>query len=683
MPLDSAQDAANALASVARYQRLLTLHNTDVESEISGALKLQLRRLQKGKQPKDMDIVATQAGGDVVLNYSPELEQAGQCDFIVEMINTSRTTPIYPHLFYLDAEYAIRTFYPSVGQQEAIQPGQSLFCIKGSGGRNLLIGLPEKPRWDWAAEYLKVIGTLKPSELATLDQKGLQVPATRSAATSALEALFNTVAEGSRHVRGETDIADWGATELPVRIVRVSSTRDLPAPAQDVPVVENVLNLKKPAGMTGSIAVTPVETGKRSGGAGGPPPPALEADPSAFQLLGSQGNTRDIGASGVAVDLGIDPATRAAISEDNPLIFERSSSRGASNADQGIYAIAFDGEDYMLVGQSRPDRPNEIAITHVPEPVITSRSIGSTIRFFFYKKIGRHADEMGLRYGVPSADGKQAVYSAIDKSVFKPGQRVALMVHGFTSETHWMVTGLLPWLRQNGMDYDHCITFDYESFGTGVADNGKALALALQQQCGFTPNDQITVHLYAHSMGCLVSRCAIELSGGSDLIDKAVLAGPPNNGTTLATTSKGLAFIISQALGHAVPGPVGTVLRKGLDQLFKQGLGVIDLTVQSAITLKINELTQPDNVPYLALVGLNSPDPAQQERIQRLAHKMLDTTLDALFGEQNDGVIGKSSLQGVRNGSYNRLIKQDVRCDHFGYYVDTVALQAIQKFIQS
>jgi pimeloyl-ACP methyl ester carboxylesterase len=346
-----------------------------------------------------------------------------------------------------------------------------------------------------------------------------------------------------------------------------------------------------------------------------------------------------------------------------------------------VYAIAFDGEDYLLVGQSNKDNPNEIAITHVPEPVITSRSVGSTIRFFFYKKLGIHTDDIGLRYAV--LDGDKPVYTAIDKSAFKPSQTVALMVHGFTSETHWMVTGLLPWLRQNVLNYDHCITFDYESFGTGVADNGSQLALALRQQCGFGPDDKITVHLYAHSMGCVVSRCAIELSGGAEMIDKAVLAGPPNNGTTLASTGKGLAFIISQTLGHAVPGPVGTVLRKGIDQLYKQGLGIADLVVQSPMTRQINALAKPDHVPYLALVGLNSPDPTQQARLQRLAHKMLDTGLDLLFGEQNDGVIGKSSLQGVRNGSYPALTKQDVLCDHFGYYVDGVALRTILEFIRS
>lgn len=679
-PLKDVAEAVTALTNVARYQRLLTLRNEDVESEIAGKLKLRLRKLQKGKPPSEMEIVASKEGGDIVLDYSPALEKAGECDFIVEIINDSPIR-IYPQLFYMDGEYAILTFYPRSGQQEAIEPGKSLFCMKGAGGRNLGITLPES--WDWSNEYLKLIGTLTPTDLSTLDQKGLKVPAqtSRDASRSALQMLFDEATQGSRQVRNDVNNADWGTAELPVRIVRKSTKRDLPIDAQDVPVLDNVLTLKKPAGMTGEMTVTPIEASKRGDINGVRPPPGLEAAPDVFQPLGGQGNTRDVGASGVAIDLNIDAVSRAAISESNPLIFERSSSRGDLNADSGVYVVAFDGEDYMLVGQSSLANSNEIAITQVPEPVATSRSVGSTIRFFFYKKMGRFTDELGLRYAVPN--GEEAIYSAIDKTVFKPGQTVALMVHGFSSETNWMVTKLLPYLRREVLPYDHCITFDYESFGTGVAANGHELALALQQQCGFTPEDQITVHLYAHSMGCLVSRCAIELPDGATFIDKVVLAGPPNNGTTLATTGKGLAYIVSQALGHFVPGPVGTVLRKGLNQLSKQGAGIADLVVKSAITQQINELAKPDNVPYLSLAGLNSPDPTQQARMQRLAHKMLDVSLDTLFGEQNDGVIGRSSMRSVRNGSYPHLTITEAPCDHFGYYADSVAQQAIQKFIKS
>ena len=683
-PIPTSEAAVNALNGIARYQRLLALRNEDANSALYGALKLRLRQFEAGKKPDEMPIVKPKAGGDYVLDYSPALEKAKQCDFIIEIVNQSRQR-VFPHLFYLDAEYTIMTFYPRHGQQEAIEPGKSLFCMSGAGGQNMNIFLPDNPRWDWSNEHIKLIGTLETTDLSMLDQKKLSVPApgTRSvgAPVSALESLFNAAAQGKRQIRNDAVSADWGTAELPVRIVRVSGKRDLPPDAQDVPVLENELSLKKPAGMTGSLSVTPVEAGKRGGDDGVRPPPALEADPDTFQLLGSQGNTRDVGASGMAVDLEIDAATRAGISESNPLIFERSRTRSTTVADTGVYAIAFDGEDYLLVGQSDKDNPNEIAITHVPEPVITNRSIGSTIRFFFYKKIGRFTDELGLRYAV--ADGDKPIYSNIDKALFKPGQSVALMVHGFTSETNGMVTGLLPWLRQNVMNYDHCITFDYESFGTGVADNGNQLVLALRQLCGFNSDDKISVHVYAHSMGCLVSRCAVELSGGSEIIDKVVLAGPPNNGTTLASTGKGMAFIISQVLSRAVTGPIGGILRKGIDQLYKQGLGIADLIVQSDITRQINALVKPDNVLYLALVGLNSPDPTQQARTQRLAHKMLDTGLDVLFGEQNDGVIGKSSLQGVRNGGYPLLSKQDVMCDHFGYYNDSVALQAIVRFIQT
>jgi len=679
LPLNNVPDVVTALGNIARYQRLLTLQNDNAESQLANALKLKIRRLQAGKAPNEMDVVPTKAGGDLVIDYSPELVKAKQCDFIVEIVNTS-DQPIYPHLFYLDAEFGIKTYYPVGGQEEAIQPNKSLFVMRGNGGRNLLLGLPEQPRWDWANEYLKVIGTLQPSDLSTLDQKGLTVPPSRSASRSALGALLNTALEGSRHPRDEGDESDWAATILPVRIVRKTTKRDLPPDAQDVPVLDDTLTLKKPKDMTGSIAVVPVEVGKRGGDDDGVrPPPALEAEPEFFQLLGGPSNSRDVGASGAAIELDVDEATRAAISESNPLIFERHGTRSADEDGQEIVVVAYDGEDYLVVGNSTSSDPNTIAVKVLPKPAVSTRGIGKTIQLFFYKKLGRYSPELGLHYA--TLENGMARYSTVDASVFKPGQSVAVMVHGFNSESKWMAQYLWAWLHDSLKQYDHCVTFDYETFGTGSSANGKTLAEALSQQCGFNADDGLTVHLFAHSMGCLVSRCAVELHGAAAYVDKVVLAGPPNHGTTLATLGKGVLYLASLGLNLAGKGLPITLLRKSVDELSKQAAGVADLFVDSALTVELNRLAEPSNVPYLVLVGLNAPDPTQQSTAARLAHKLLDTALDQVFGEQNDGVIGKHSLEGVRNGTYQKQTTQALNCDHFQYYWDAGGMKAVEEFV--
>src|SRR5262249_43700180 len=143
---------------------------------------------------------------------------------------------------------------------------------------------------------------------------------------------------------------------------------------------------------------------------------------------------------------------------------------------------------------------------------------------------------------------------------FLSGQRVAVFIHGFTSDTRWMIQGLAQFLRKEVLPYDHLLTWDYESFGTSVQEIGTQFALALRQQCGFDVNDGITVHLYAHSMGCLISRYMIELAGGSRFVDRLVMAGSPNQGTTLATLSRGFVYLATAFLNHfsAIP-PVGVI----------------------------------------------------------------------------------------------------------------------------
>lgn len=227
--------------------------------------------------------------------------------------------------------------------------------------------------------------------------------------------------------------------------------------------------------------------------------------------------------------------------------------------------------------------------------------------------------------------------------------------------------------------YDHLLTWDYETFGTGIQNSGEQLALALKQQCGFGPDDQITVDIYAHSMGALVARCAIELYDAHAFIDRLVLAGPPNRGSTLATTGRGLIFLITTLLNYAPLVPIFGAANWTLRQLYEQGVGVADLAVDSPILRRLNALTEPSNVPYLVLAGENLPDVEERSRLDRLAHKVLDKGLDTLFGEQNDIAVGLSSLRDVRGGSYPKLKMQVMPCDHFQYYSFPQGQQAIKE----
>jgi hypothetical protein len=111
--------------------------------------------------------------------------------------------------------------------------------------------------------------------------------------------------------------------------------------------------------------------------------------------------------------------------------------------------------------------------------------------------MGRHIADIGF-YAARLDNGKVS-YSAVQRHQFKPGDKVALFVHGFTSDTAWMIKGPAQFLQQEALSYDHFLTWDYESFGTSVKENGAKLAQALQE-VGVGSGDQMTLHLYAQPL---------------------------------------------------------------------------------------------------------------------------------------------------------------------------------------
>ena len=129
-----------------------------------------------------------------------------------------------------------------------------------------------------------------------------------------------------------------------------------------------------------------------------------------------------------------------------------------------------------------------------------------------------------------------------------PGQRVAVFVHGFNSDSRGIVAQLSTILGAKN-PYDHMLSWDYESFSTHIVDNGAGLANALRS--AGLDHDEITLDVYAHSMGTLVTRCFIEKFGGADFVDKVLLAGPPNEGTKLAEMKRYITLLLTLALNQA------------------------------------------------------------------------------------------------------------------------------------
>lgn len=663
-----------ALESIARYRTILDLANHR-PSQLTGKIKLRLRRCT---QMIDSDCEAAEelpAASDdaLTLEYDPDERNI----YVVDIINDS-AVEVYPHLFIFNPDYSIYHLYPAQGQNETLKPGMTISSgLPGSGGSALEIYLPGdaagEERWDLSHECLKVILTTAPSNLEMLKQDPLSVPAQRKAAHAAaspFEQLLDTVTSGAA-TRGKpykpTVSEEWETTELPYTVVRSARTKMLETAKGSIELGDGV-TLEKPQGFEGKIAIAPLEQVRRSV-ADEPSlklPPGLVQWPELFEPLARRG-TRGLSGQPLVITLEADDASRALITQENPLRLRLPDEFAADD----FLPVAFDGEDYLPVGYA--SGRGAVDVVRVPRAVAgprgapSRRGVGRAIRLFVFKKLGRYIRDIGLRY-VENKTGS-IEYSEVKKDRFRPGDRIAVFVHGFLSDTSWMARDVAPFLRKQVLPYEHALAWDYETFGASVETNGADLAIALRQQCGCGPNDGLTVHVYAHSMGSLVVRCLVELFGGHEFVDRLILAGPPNRGTTLATLSRSSFYLLSALTNNIAAIPLAGAADWLVKELYEQGVGWRDLAVDSDITKRLNALDAPLHVPYLVLAGTNALNQAQGSRLNRLAQKTLDQSLDLIFGEtENDAMIGMSSLKGVRHGAYPALTVKSLPCDHFSYF---------------
>jgi hypothetical protein len=698
LPQDFTQGGAvavrQALESIARYRTILALANQQ-PSSLMGRITLRIRRCLGGGDctaAEDLAPGEVDPDGMVTLDYHPDLPDRNF--YVVDVMNDS-SLDVYPHLFVLNPDYSIYRLYPALGQNEALLPGTMLSSgLPNAGGSVLQVSLPGdapgEERWDISHERLKLIVTTAPSDLALLEQAPLRVPARRRdarAGASPFEQLLEAVTSGIA-TRGRPYTPafsdDWGTAELPYTVVRASDARTLSAPQSSIPLGDGI-TLEKPQGFEGKISVAPLEQTRHSisGETSLKLPPGLAQLSDVFEPIARSG-TRGLSGQPLVITLDIDDASRALIRPDNPLRLRLPDELSADD----LLPIVFDGEDYLPVGYAGDD--GAVDVVRIPQPaagvgaqgVPSRRGLGRAIQLFIYKKMGRHARHMGLRY-VEHHNGA-VEYSPVTQDRFKPGDRIAVFVHGFLSDTRWMARDVAPFLRAQVLPYEHALTWDYETFGTRVELNGADFATALRQQCGCGANDDLTMHVYAHGMGSLVSRCLVELAGGHEFVDCLVLAGPPNRGTTLATLSRGFTYLLSALINNVGAIPLAGAVDWLLKELYEQGQGWQDLAVDSDLTKRLNALDAPSDKPYLVLAGVNTLNQTQGRRLNRLAQKMLDRTLDAIFGEpENDAVIGMSSLKGVRNGAYPALTVKTLPCDHFSYFATAEGQLAIREWMLS
>jgi len=690
------------LAHLVRYRNALEIRNIAPDAELSGQITLAVKKLtfdSNTQEPQAVDLLKTPGG---------ELQVETNERVVFEVTNESNQ-PLYFALFDFSPDFEVVQIYPRVqGAHEPLAPG-----------RTLALGAARKKSEQFSAalpqgmaegkDIFKVIATVADTNFDALQLGPLKSPFVTRAVigrggqgASALDRLLaQAVNGGNQRAFGppRASVADeWTTAEVAVVTVQTQAegTVNLIGGARQL-LPNYPIAFEPPAGFTGQVRVLTARQSTRAAGGDNTdlqPPPGLATFPELFQPLGI-GSTRSTAPTGAVIEIEADAPARKSITPETPLKINLNWEVEADTA--GVLAVAYDGDFFYPVGRAS-GAVDTVPIEWLPapdapevQPVRSTRSLGRTLKLYLYKLAGQTDVSLGLNQVqfVPTealaattqpADplirrvpGGAVQYQAISPQKLKAKARVALVVHGFGSET----TAIAAWLTsiwpQHGDQYDHVLAFDYESFNTAIRENGHTLANRLRD-LGFNEQDEYKLDVFAHSMGTLVTRSMVEIWGGDAFVDRCFLAGPPNQGTRLAEIKRLVPWLGTLLLNQVGYTPPALVVGWVLGKLDVDAVGPEDLRPTSHLIQELNNSTKQVKTPYFILAGDNRLTPEAKNAWERLRQKVMegvDVGLDLIFGDQNDKVIGVKSMLGVRNGAYpdNLLKVKEVTCDHFNYFV--------------
>lgn len=718
-PVADLGEAVRLIRGRIQYLNARAIRNGSTQSELDGLVEVQVLR---ASFDADENLVyepfAASAAGEIVIEEDSD-------GFCFEILNRS-PKPLYLTLLHFAYDGSITQLLPATrGEHLIVEPGdaartEASYASFHEGDERVHEG----------RETVKVFATVKPLDFEVLLRgRETSTSATRSsevAPTSMLDLLINDAAVGSgkryiRPIKAKREIEDWTTADSSFRLIRkLKHGEQRVAPGESASFQDYDLTISTPKGVEATVSVASTHQAVRAAmvESVGQSVPLRTLHRSPLAELGSRislNSTRAGGTAGDEVVVSLDSAAASKISVENPIRIEAG---GLSlHDDETVLVLATDGDMTYVVGGVDDAAAGRTSLSvdwlpaaeTLPEGAVhelSTRSVIRTVSLYLFKSLGWPTPSLGLKVArfvasddLASDDRDKAGTDLRESTVSMPagevrmrpaeqgeaksGHRVALLVHGFQSDTRWMVPEVDGLSRAAGVDYDFILTFDYESLGETIRSNGKRLADALTR-FGLSGDDGVIVDVFAHSMGTIVTRTAIELHGAGPMIDRCLLAGPPNRGTVLANHAKLLPWfgtVLVNATGVSLAGVVASWVM----QRAKRGAaGPMDLRTDSEVFRELAAAIEHRTVPYLMLAGANAAESIGEGRLEKMKRAVLgglDAVLDQLFGDQHDLVIAMSSMRDVGDDGVTSAESSVVACDHFTYFSDVESRKVIQNWI--
>jgi len=690
---EGAAQVAQSLEHLAVYRNVQLLHNPTPDAALRGAITISdpiIGYIGRNNKIVEEEIIPYRDGEFTI--------QDGQRVAFTIRNNSSET--LYFALLNLDENFGISRYYPRQAPHATIAPGKEI-AIPAQLELN-------NTRLTKGKEIFKLFATTDPVSFDVLQMPELNQGDIhnneRSRAGGSLGQLLDGVRhEGTRPARWpERDDTDDQWITDQIEIVVMGEERAQPLITGQTSVVldeTSNLILLKPADFSGTISLgsleqTQLEQTRAIINADEPElilPPALTHSQASANLepitIGE--STRSLGTSPLVVTLESDGI--GAVSPENPLQFALPISEQGDL--QGIVPIAYDGQFYSIAGQSQivesrslddSERIAQISISHLPTTIDDDEEAGQrgnirrTMRLFFYKVFtGEMPQDSGLRKA--EWIDSQVQYSEVTAEDVQNAQQIALLVHGINSESIWLVQKLWPLIQEPG-GYDLCLTYDYETIGTGLQESAHLLSEALVG-LGFGKDEKLTLDIYAHSMGTQVTRALVELMDGDRYVRRVFMGGPPNAGSVLAKANTLMPWLAALAVNFAASTSAAMLTKHLLGTAASAGQAINDLNPDSDFFQELNaQRHEPTTVPYYIQTGNSHQAYEQWSLLARQVMQGVDGGLDLIFGGEHDLVVSVESASTARS---QQIEIEELPVNHFQYFHSEVGYATLMRWLSS
>lgn len=715
---DDLETVALDLAHIVRFRNVLDLRNEAPADAIFGALHFEIKQLDLSRPKPAAVAIPPGAEGEPTLFAGSRV--------VFEVANRG-ARPLYVGIFNLTDANEVALVWPRVaGAHEALMPGKSI-----------ALGRSDKPQEQfelWLPEGVlqtrdryKVIAATSDVNFALLEQGPLHTPFTAQrsdAGLSPLEALLAQGVDGVERSDLPAPRADeWITLDATLTVIapppEIVATPYNPATPDLVEKESHslgeALRVTTPADFTGKVRFLPLRQAIHLHGTEMTQlPPGLAPFPELFAPVAfAKEETGFLAGSGV-IEIDCDEATRREISSQTPLRLHLPPQQA-----RALIALAHNGEAWYPVGRAAGGA-GQICIEWLPRPAKRqgegrAASPARVVRLFLFRILEEPNTDLGLftvRY-VPGGWSSAASRASFVRKVaggdlrytpavrFKPGERVALVLHGLAGDSAPISRWLATSLAQLGVQYDRILAFEYEGVGTPVAENAtllaqKLVALGIKDTGGAT--EGVALDIFAHSMGALIARTYIERLGGDRYVRNSVMAAAPNLGTPLADAALLVPWLITLAVNLPLPSASGLLLAWALGALASEARGVADLGRRATALDALNHSERRVLVRYYLLAGdaglhedtagaggEGATEESAGSEEQPRAETLLRTLADGIthltewyFGDANDLIVGVRSAIGARvqHAPGSVVLTRTLRCNHFGYFEsEAVALQ--------